>query len=122
MLADPKYTGDESKLVYRACMLMAREALKAGYDAILDGTFLKDEYRDEAIRRLAGHYSSYLVVYIACDLKTVYKRNASRKDRVPKRSLLRMYEILEEPTSALRIEGSRTKPREAAEAVLLQVR
>jgi len=122
MLTDPKYTGFESRLVYEACILIAREALKAGYDAILDGTFLKDEYRDEAITSLKMYYTSYLVVYVACDLETAYKRNVRRRDRVPKMSFLRMYEMLEEPGSALRIEGSVARPREAAKAVLLQIK
>ena len=121
MISRPSYAKDESALVYRGCILLAREALKAGYDAILDGTFLRDEYRDEAIEKLSRYYSSRLVVYVACDPKTAYRRNRSRKERVPKKSFLRLYEMMQEPTSALRIDSERTRPREAASAILLQL-
>jgi len=121
MIPHPKYTAQESRLVYKTCIMLAREALRKGYDAILDGTFLKDEYRDEAITQLARYYSSYLIVYIVCNPETAYRRNEERKARVPKRSFLRLYETLEEPISALRIDATRTKPLDAARAVLLQL-
>src|SRR2546427_708090 len=98
-----------------------REALKAGYDAILDGTFLRDEYRDEAVGKLSRYFASYLIVYVACDPEMAYRRNLSRKERVPKKSFLRLYEMMQEPSMALRIDSDRTRPREAAGAVLLQL-
>ncbi len=121
MISRPGYTGEESELVYKGCILLAREALKAGYDAILDGTFLRDEYRDEAIEKLSRYFSSYLVVYVACDPETAYRRNASRRERVPKKSFHRLYETMQEPTNALRIDSERTRPKEAAGAILLQL-
>ncbi len=121
MMPNPKYTAVESQLVYRACTLIAREALRAGYAAILDGTFLKAEYRDEALKKLAGFYDTSLVVYVACDLNTAYRRNLTRKARVPKASFLRLYSQFEEPLSALRIDSPKTRPEEAARAVLLQL-
>jgi predicted kinase len=121
MMPKPEYTQVESKLVYKACMLIAREAMKAGYSAILDGTFLREEYRDEALRKLAGFYDTSLVVYVACDLDTAYRRNVSRKARVPKASFLRLYSEFEEPLNALRIDSPKTKPEIAARAVLLQL-
>ena len=121
MISRPGYTKEESELVYRDCILIAREALKAGYDAILDGTFLKDEYRDEAVGKLSRYFSSYLVVYVACDPKTAYRRNLSRRDRVPKKSFLRLYEMMQEPSSALRIDSATTRPGGAASAILLQL-
>jgi predicted kinase len=121
MLAKPKYTHVESLLVYKACMLVAREVLKAGYSAILDGTFLKEEYRDEALKKLAGFYDTSLVVYVACDFRTAYRRNVSRKAPVPKASFLRLYSEFEEPVNALRIDSPKTKPEIAARAVLLQL-
>ena len=121
MISRPGYTKEESELVYRDCILIAREGLKAGYDTILDGTFLRDEYRDEAIEKLSRYFSSYLIVYIACDPKTAYRRNLSRRERVPKKSFLRLYEMMQEPRNALRIDSARTRPREAASAILLQL-
>ncbi len=121
MMPKPKYTQLESELVYKACTLIAREALRAGYAAILDGTFLKAEYRNEALRKLAGFYDTSLVVYVACDLDTAYRRNVSRKARVPKASFLRLYSQFEEPLDALRIDSPKTRPELAAKAVLLQL-
>ncbi len=121
MMPNPKYTQVESKLVYEACTLIAREALRAGYAAILDGTFLKREYRDEALSKLSGFYDTSLIVYVECDLDTAYRRNVSRKARVPKASFLRLYSRFEEPLDALRIDSQKTKPEVAAKAVLLQL-
>lgn len=122
MLPRPRYTADESKFIYKACTLLAREALRAGYSALLDGTFLKDEYRDEVLRKLSGFYETSLVVYVACDLKAAYRRNKSRKARVPKESFMHMYSMLEEPVNCLRIDSHRTRPEVASKAVLLQLR
>ena len=121
MISRPGYTKEESELIYRDCILIAREALKAGYDAILDGTFLRDEYRDEAVGKLSRYFASYLIVYVACDPETAYRRNLSRKERVPKKSFLRLYEMMQEPSMALRIDSDRTRPKEAAGGVLLQL-
>jgi len=121
MISRPGYTKEESALVYKGCILIAREALRAGYDAILDGTFLRDEYRDEAVEKLSRYFSTHLVVYVACDPKTAYRRNLSRRERVPKKSFLRLYEMMQAPVSALRIDSAMTRPREAARAILLQI-
>jgi len=121
LICRPRYTKEESELVYRGCNILAREALKSGYDAILDGTFLRAEYRDGAIEKLSKYFSSYLVVYVACDPETAYGRNIPRRERVPKKSFLRMYEMLQEPTNAVRIDSAKTRPQEAARAVLLHL-
>ena len=121
MISRPGYTKEESELVYRGCILIARESLKAGYDTILDGTFLRDEYRDEAVEKLSRYLSSYLLVYVACDPTTAYRRNLSRRNRVPKKSFLRLYEMMQEPSTALRIDSELTRPKEAASAILLQL-
>ena len=121
MISRPGYTKEESALVYKGCILIAREALRAGYDAILDGTFLRDEYRDEAVEKLSRYFSTHLVVYMACDPETAYRRNLSRRERVPKKSFLRLFEMMQEPSSALRIDSAKTRPREAAGAILLQL-
>ena len=122
MIPRPDYTPRESKLVYKSCILVAREAMKSGYSAILDGTFLKEDYRDEALRKLAGFYDTSLIVYVACDILTAYMRNASREARVPKESFIRLYSHFEEPVNALRIDSQKSNPEVAARAVLLQLR
>src|SRR5207245_10421111 len=99
MISRPGYTKEESALVYKDCILIAREALKAGYDAILDGTFLRDEYRDEAVEKLSRYFSSHLVVYVACDPETAYRRNLSRWDRLPTTRLASRCEMMHAPSS-----------------------
>jgi len=121
MISRPGYTKEESELVYRDCILIAREALKAGYDAILDGTFLRDEYRDEAVGKLSRYLSSHLIVFVACDPEIAYRRNLSRMERVPKKSFLRLYEMMQEPSNGLRIDSEKTRPKVAASAILLQL-
>lgn len=122
MIPKPRYTGEESRLVYKGCILLAREALRAGYSAVLDGTFLKQEYRDEALRKLAGFYDTSLVVYVACGPATAFRRNASRRAEVPRKSFVHLFSEFEEPVSALRIDSEVTNPDVAAKAVLLQLR
>lgn len=119
MISEPKYTGHESRFVYDVAMLIAKEALRRGYNAILDGTFLKDEHRNEAISRLKGYYQSYIIVHTECNIFTAYKRNMERENMVPKESFIRLYSRFEEPTSSLKINTEKTTPENAARAILL---
>ena len=101
---------------------MAREALKAGYDAILDGTYLRQEFREHPARLLAGLYKTRLVIHVACDIMVAYERNLSGKEEGPKGSFLRLYSHFQSPRDALRIDTDRTTPEDASETVLLQLR
>jgi predicted kinase len=122
MVTSPNHRGRESRFVYSSVILVGREALRAGYDVILDGTFLKEEYREEAISKLKRLYRTVLVVYTDCDVDIAYMRNQSRAAKVPLETFARMYSRFEHPTSALRIDTAKTSPELAAEAVLLQLR
>lgn len=121
MIYYPTYTNEESEFVYAVCIMLAGEALQRGYNAILDGTFLREEYREEALRQLRGAYDSYLVVYVHCDVRTAYVKNMSRKASVPQDRFNQMLPRLQEPVSALKIDSEKTSAELAAEAVLAQI-
>jgi predicted kinase len=121
MISSPTYTNEESEFVYSVCIMMAGEALQRGYNAFLDGTFLREEYREDALRLLRGAYDSFLVVYVHCDVTTAYARNASRKASVPQGRFNQMLPRMQEPVRALKIDSGRTSAELAAEAVLAQV-
>jgi predicted kinase len=122
MISDPTYTNEESEFVYAVCIMMAGEALQRGYNAILDGTFLREEYREDALRQLRGAYDSYLVVYVHCDVRTAYVRNMSRKTSVPQGRFNQMLPRLQEPASAMKIDSGKTSAELAAEAILAQMK
>ena len=121
MIYHPTYTNEESEFVYAVCIMLAGEALQRGYNAILDGTFLREEYREEALRQLRGAYDSYLVVYVHCDVRTAYVRNMSREASVPQDRFNQMLSRLQEPASALKVDSEKTSAELAAEAVLAQI-
>jgi predicted kinase len=121
MVGNPTYTRSESKFVYRSVTAVAEEALKAGYDAILDGTYLREEFREEAITKLAGLYKTKLIIHVSCDVFLAYRRNLSRPEKVPKESFLRLYSHFQSPREALRIDTDKTTPEIASEDILMQV-
>jgi predicted kinase len=43
MIPKPAYTWPEARFVYESIFLVGRQALQSGYDAILDGTFPKED-------------------------------------------------------------------------------
>ena len=121
MISNPTYTNEESEFVYSVCIMMAGEALQRGYNAILDGTFLREEYREDALKQLGGAYDSYLVIYVHCDVRTAYLRNMSRKVGVPQDRFNQMLPRLQEPADALKIDSGKKSAELAAEAVLAQI-
>ncbi len=107
--------------MYRSAAAVAREALKAGYDAILDGTYLREEFREEAISNLAGLYRSQLTIHAACDIGVAYGRNLTRSQKVPKKSFVRLYSRFEVPVNALRIDTDRVNPDLASDTILAEI-
>jgi predicted kinase len=122
MVTRSTYSGHESGFVYSSAISVARNALRATYDVILDGTFLKQEFREDAVSRVQGLYRILLIVHTHCDLTTAYERNTSRSSEVPLDTFVRMYSNFEPPQSALRIDTGKTSPEGAAEAVLEQLK
>nr|WP_276978322.1 ATP-binding protein [Ferrimicrobium acidiphilum] len=118
MITEPKYTSRESRLVYDSAMSFAEKALELGYNAILDGTFLKQEYRKEALERLNDLYSEAFVVFVKCDKDTAWKRNVERKYAVPTESFHRMLKVLEAPEDGVIIDSTVLSPVDAARLVI----
>jgi hypothetical protein len=121
MVHPQKYSAGESRFVYSAVIAMGRAALISGYDAILDGTFLREDFRREALDRLAHLSATHLVVHVVCDPELALRRNAGREDALPEDRVMRIYRNFEVPTDALTIDTSKVGPEEAAEAVLAEL-
>jgi len=118
MLAHPNFAPEESKFVYDACFAIAKEALRSGYLAVLDGTFLKEEYRQEARRRLRGYYQRAYTVWVSCGLETALERNAARKAVVPPDKVKTMFESFQNPRFAIRVDSSRMSPELSARRII----
>jgi predicted kinase len=117
MLARPTFSGAESRFVYDACFEVAKTALKYGYLVILDGTFMREDYRSEARKRLRKHYSRADTVWVACGLETALRRNARREEPVPPEKVKGISLGFEAPRRALRVDSSRLSPEAAARRI-----
>lgn len=118
MLSHPNYGGAESKFVYEGCNAVAREALRNGYTVLLDGTFMREDYRSEAKAALRKYCSRIDVVYVACGLETALRRNASRRALVPAGKVRSIHERFQIPGKAIEVNTSRVGPSEAARRIL----
>jgi predicted kinase len=118
MIPVPSYTWDEARFVYESMFLVGREALKRGYDVILDATFLREDYREEARERLSRHYSSATVVWVSCEQETARARNASRNSVVPEESFNRLASTFERPRRAIVVDSGKRDPESSAKYVL----
>ena len=118
MLGHPSFRAEESKFVYGACNALAREALREGYTVLLDGTFMREEYRSEARNSLQKYYGRVDVVHVECRLDTALRRNASRRARIPAEKVRSIYERFEAPRRALRIDSARMRSRDAGNLIV----
>jgi predicted kinase len=118
MIAHPKYAGGESRFVYGAALSIAGEALRSRYDAILDGTFPKEEFRREALSSLSRLSAWQLVVHVTCDPELALQRNAARKEVVPEETIVRIYQHFEVPRNAVTLDTGRLGPADAAMQLL----
>jgi predicted kinase len=118
MIPAPKYTWAEARFVYESAFLVGRHALKSGYDVILDGTFLREDYRAEAVERLARYCSSADVVCVICDQEVARARNSERETTVPEASFDRLVASFERPRRALFVHTDGGTPQEAADYLL----
>ena len=85
---------------------------------ILDGTFLREDYRKEAVEKLSRHYSSAVVVSVVCPLETAKARNSSRNAVVPEESFNRLASSFERPRRAIVVDSGARTPESAAKYVL----
>ena len=117
-IANPDYSQEESEFVYGACLAVARVALDAGYDVVLDGTFRTGARRGSAVAALEGHYDSVTFVRTVCDQQTALMRNSGREKVVPPERLVGIASAFEAPPGAVEVDTTRLGPEEAAELVL----
>jgi predicted kinase len=118
MLAKPTYAYTESKFVYGALIAVALEALRSGYDALIEGTFPREEYRDAALTTLSPIAEKSLVVYVTCEPALAFGRNAGRQEVVPWESFLRIFTQFEEPHGALRVDTASVSPEDAVQQII----
>jgi predicted kinase len=104
MIADPKYDHEESYFVYEACIQVAKEALKCGYLTILDGTFLREDYRSKAFSSLRPFFAKAFTVEMICSHDTALKRNQRRTDVFPEANFERMWTYFEPPANSIKID------------------
>jgi len=122
MLAHASFSPDESRLVYHACFAIAREALKSGYFVLLDGTFLREDYREEALRVLKKYYERADTVWVRCGLETALERNSARNAVVPSFKVRAMLDAFEVPKFAIGVDSSRMTPESASRRIVLALR
>ena len=122
MIPAPAYTWAEARFVYESAFLVARQALISGYDAILDGTFLREDYRAEARAKLGRYSSAIAVVCILCDLEVARARNSARDANIPDESFDRLSASFEEPEKAIFVRSDRRTPDSAAGHILRALR
>ena len=118
MIQVPNFSAEESEMVYRSCVAVAKVWLDRGRLVILDGTFGSRRRREVTLSELSGHCSSVDIVHVVCDLPTALRRNSTRYARVPPERLEGIYGAFEVPETALRIETAEITPEAAAETVI----
>jgi len=121
MIPVPVYTHAESKFVYDSMFLVGRQALKDGYDVILDATFLKDEYRSQAEKKLSKYCSQYFVVAVLCNTEVARSRNSQRSANVPFQSFNRLSAMFERPKNAILVHSDKRTAESAARYILGEV-
>ena len=118
MIPVPLYTHSESKFVYDSMFLVGRQALKDGYDVILDATFLKDEYRSQAEKRLSKYCAQCFFVAVLCDTEVARERNSQRSANVPDQSFNRLSAMFEKPKKAILVHSDKRTAESAARHIL----
>jgi predicted kinase len=122
MLAHATFSPDESRFVYDACFAIAKEALKTGYFVLLDGTFLREEYRQEAWEFLRKYCERVDTVWVRCDLEVALERNRARHVTVPAVKVKAMFDAFEPPSVAVRVDNSRMAPESSARRVIMALK
>jgi len=119
VLAHPIFSTDESEFVYNARFAIAKEALKAGYVVLLDGTFLREEHRTEARRVFRKYYERADTVWAWCELETALERNSASNAVVPAVKVKAMYGAFEAPRVAVRVDSSGMTPESGSKRIVL---
>jgi len=117
MIPVPNFGAEESDMVYKSCIAVAKVWLDRGRLVILDGTFGSSRRREETLSELSGHYTSADFVHVVCDLQTALRRNSTRYARVPPERVEGIQASFEAPQTALRVDTSDITSEAAAENV-----
>ena len=120
MFPYPTYLKQESELVYAVMFSAAGAALARKYTVILDATFPRRAYRNQAVRIARAIGSPCHVIYVKCSKRDALKRNKFRKtsSRVPTRVINRMATNFEPPRNAIQIDSLYLSPARSAEMIL----
>jgi predicted kinase len=121
MVGTADYSWTESRFVYSGAVSVSEEALGHNYDVVLDATFPREEFRREALSRLAELSPGPLVVWVKCDPLVAYQRNSRRVEKVPLESFTRICRSFEPPRGALVVDSQAMAPGVAAEKILALV-
>jgi len=120
MFVKPSYSKSESHSVYSILYDVARRLLPQNFNVILDGTFLKDSYRERAIEIARYFRKRYLIVGLKADLTTLIERNKSRSPEsyVPDRTVAGFWIRFQYPMNGIIIDTDSHPPEECARLVL----
>ncbi len=82
LLSEPEYTEEETRMVYEELLDRGRRAVEDGHDAVLDGTFFKERYRDLARETAAAADAdvAFRLVKVECAESVVRERIRARTD------------------------------------------
>jgi predicted kinase len=80
LLSDPDYTEEEAQMVYREMFDRASEIIEDGGQAVLDGTFKEEGYREHAITLSESLEVDFRLVKVECAEEVVRKRIEGRED------------------------------------------
>ena len=80
LFTDPDYTDKEERTVYAELLDRAREDLNADTPAVLDGTFHRQQYRDQAREMVLSQDASVQLMKVECSESVVRDRIQARTD------------------------------------------
>lgn len=107
--------------IYRKISKWLKENLNKVDYILIDATFYKKEWRDQALA-LAGK-GAVLIVYLYCKLETCLERNKKRRPSLPERVTYIINREMEKPENPdFSINTDETQPREAICQILAKIR
>ncbi|MGQ9782096.1 MAG: AAA family ATPase [Nitrososphaeria archaeon] len=120
MFVNPTYDKSESRLVYSILYDIARRLLPLGCNVVLDGTFLRDSYRERAIAIARYNRKRYLIVALKADLTTLIARNRGRApgEYVPEKTITRFWMKFQYPLNGTIIDTDEHSPEECVKIIL----
>lgn len=82
LLSEPEYTAEETRMVYEELLDRGRQAVEGGRNAVLDGTFSKERYRELARETAADADAdvAFRLVKVECAESVVRERIRARTD------------------------------------------